>query len=61
MYKGDLPKLKLQHTGTRSATAQPPRHLHHYPAVFFRRHPVIALSFAQGKIGPAFKNYILLV
>ena len=61
MYKGDLLKLKLQHTGTRSATARPPLLLYHHPAVFFRRHPLIALSFAQGITGPDFKNYILLI
>ena len=42
-------KHKIQHTGSRSPSARPPRRLCHRPAVTFLP-PLITFSFPQGQI-----------
>jgi hypothetical protein len=54
-HKGVQSKSKTQHTGIRSATAWPSRHLCYRPAVFFR-HPLFALSLPQEKIRHEFQE-----
>jgi len=51
-------KSKLQHNGTRSVAAWPPRHICYRPAIFFR-HRLTEFLFQQGKLRREFNNKML--